>query len=43
VVERSPAWLAEVRRLGVRYVRRDDIHQAVLDFGRATICFRMLS
>ncbi len=42
VAERTIAWLFQFRRLAIRYERRDDIHQALLDFGCALICFRML-
>lgn len=28
VVERTPAWLSQYRRLKIRYEQRDDIHQA---------------
>jgi len=43
VAERTIAWIFQFRRLATRYERRDDIHQALLDFGCAIICFRMLS
>jgi hypothetical protein len=43
VAERTIAWLFQFRRLAMRWERRDDIHQALLDFGCAMICFRMLS
>jgi len=43
VAERTIAWIFRFRRLATRYERRDDIHQALLDFGCALICFRMLS
>ena len=42
VAERTIAWIFQFRRLATRYERRDDIHQALLDFGCAIICFRML-
>jgi Transposase DDE domain len=42
VAERTIAWLFQFRRLAVRWERRDDIAQALLDFGCALICFRML-
>jgi hypothetical protein len=42
VAERTIAWLFQFRRLQVRRERRDDIAQALLDFGCALICFRML-
>lgn len=40
VVERTLAWLAQFRRLTIRYERRDDIHQAFLSLGCALICLR---
>ena len=42
VVERTMAWLNHFRRLAIRYERREDIHQALLDLGCALICFRRL-
>ncbi len=42
VAERTIAWLFQFRRLAIRWERRDDIAQALLDFGCAIICFRML-
>ena len=39
VVERTLAWLAQFRRLTVRYERRLDIHQAFLSLGCSLICF----
>ncbi len=42
VVERTLAWLNHFRRLAIRYERREDIHQALLDLGCALICFRFL-
>jgi transposase len=38
VVERTLAWLAQFRRLSIRYERRADIHQAFLSLGCALIC-----
>jgi len=38
----SLAWLARFRRLAIRYERREDIHQALLDLGCALICFHRL-
>ena len=38
VAERTLAWLARYRRLTIRYERREDIHQALLDLGCALIC-----
>lgn len=43
VAERTLAWLAQYRRLDVRYERRADIHQAFLDLGCALICWNHLS
>jgi transposase len=40
VVERTLAWLGQLRRLTIRSERRDDIHQAFLSLGCALICFR---
>ena len=40
VVERTLSWVNRLRRLKVRYERRDDIHQAFLDLGCALICWR---
>jgi len=37
VVERTLAWLHRFRRLGMRYERRDDVHQAFLTLGCALI------
>jgi hypothetical protein len=42
VAERTIAWLFQFRRLAIRWERRDDIAQALLDLGCALICFRML-
>jgi transposase len=42
VVERTGAWLNCFRRLRIRYERRDDIHQALLDLGCALICWNFL-
>jgi len=39
VVERTLSWLNRHRRLKVRYERRADIHQALLDLGCALICW----
>src|SRR5919112_2941382 len=38
VMERSLSWLNRNRRLKVRYERRADVHQALLDLGCALIC-----
>ncbi len=42
VVERTMAWRAHCRRLAIRYARREDFHQALLDRGRALSCFHRL-
>ena len=42
VVERTLAWVAEFRRLAMRYERRGDIRLALLDLACALICFRSL-
>lgn len=42
VAERTLAWLHRLRRLIIRYERRDDIHEAFLALGCALICFNML-
>jgi len=36
------AWLFQFRRLAIRWERRDDIAQALLDIACALICCRML-
>jgi IS5 family transposase len=41
VVERTLSWMNRLRRLKVRYERREDTHQAFLDLGCALlICWR---
>lgn len=42
VVERTFAWLNQMRRLIVRYERRADIHDAFLRLGCSLICFNYL-
>ena len=42
VMERTIAWLNQMKRLVIRYERRDDIHEAFLTLGCALICFRFL-
>ena len=42
VVERTFAWLNQMRRLAVRYERRADIHEALLTLGCSLICFNFL-
>jgi transposase len=43
VVERTIAWLHAMRRLKIRYERRDDIHEAFLMLGCILICYRTLA
>lgn len=43
VVERTHSWLNRLRRLKVRYERRQDIHQAFLSLGCALICLNYLN
>lgn len=43
VAERTFAWLHRMRRLRIRYERRDDIHEAFLLLGCARICWNFLS
>ena len=38
VVEWTMAWLAQLRRLAVRYEQRADIHQAFLSLGCSLLC-----
>lgn len=42
VVERTISWLHQKRKLRIRYERRDDIHEALLQIGCALICFSRL-
>ena len=42
VVERTISWLHQKRKLPIRYERRDDIHEALLQIGCALICFSLL-
>jgi transposase len=42
VVERSFAWLHNLRRLRTRYERRPELHEAFLVLGCAVVCLRML-
>ena len=42
VVERSFAWLHDLRRLRVRYERRADIHEAFLKLACTLLCFDAL-
>lgn len=42
VVERTISWLHQKRKLRIRFERRDDIHEALLQIGCAMICFSRL-
>jgi transposase len=42
VVERTMAWLAQFRRLTVRYERRQDMHEAFTSLGCSLICFKAI-
>lgn len=42
VVERTLAWLAQFRRLTIRYERRDDISAAFPSLGCSLLCFNAL-
>ncbi len=42
VVERTFDWLAQYRRLSVRYERRADLHRALLTLGCSLICWKWL-
>ncbi len=42
VVERTIAWLNQMRRLIIRYERRDDIYDAFHRLGCCLICFNFL-
>jgi len=43
VVERTFAWLHNLRQLRIRYERRPELDLAFMRLGRAVICQRMLS
>jgi transposase len=43
VVERTIAWLHQLKRLLVRYDRRAAIHEAFLAIGCCLICYRRLT
>jgi len=43
VIERTPAWLHQNRRLRIRYERRPDIHEAFLVLGCIKICWNHLA
>jgi transposase len=42
VVERTFAWLHNLKRLLIRYDRRAEIHEAFLALGCCLVCFRRL-
>ena len=42
VVERTIAWYHGMKRLRIRWERRDDIHEAFLTLGCTIICYRRL-
>ena len=42
VVERTFAWLHNLKRLLVRYERRADMHEALLALGCCLVCYRRL-
>lgn len=42
VVERTLAWLNRLRRLAVRYERREDIHLALTTLGCALVCLNQV-
>ncbi|MFD6967930.1 IS5 family transposase [Streptomyces sp. NPDC059949] len=42
VVERSFAWLHQFKRLSIRYERRADLHQGLLELACSIICLRKL-
>ena len=42
VVERTFAWMAQFRRLTIRYERRADIHLALTTLACAIICLRQI-
>jgi len=42
VVERTFAWLHNLKRLLVRYERRAEMHEALLALGCCLVCFRRL-
>lgn len=42
VVERTFAWLDQMRRLATRYERRTDIHYAFTLLGCSLVCFKQL-
>ena len=42
VVERTHAWMARLRRLAIRYERREDIHLAFTTLGCALVCLNQI-
>jgi transposase len=42
VGERAFAWLRQFKRLRIRYERRADPHQGLLELARSLICLRRL-
>jgi IS5 family transposase len=42
VVERTHSWMNRFRRLKLRYERREDIHLAFLQLGRALLCWNFM-
>ena len=42
VIERTFAWLHNLRRLRTRYERSGELHSAFLTLGAAVVCQRML-
>lgn len=42
VVERAFAWLHQFKRLRIRYERRTDLHQGLLELACSLICLRRL-
>ena len=42
VIERTHAWLSRLRRLAIRYERRQDIHLAFVTLGCAIICLNQI-
>ncbi|MEW2726685.1 transposase, partial [Streptomyces albidoflavus] len=42
VVERAFAWLHQFKRLRIRYERRADLHQGLLELACSLICLRRL-
>lgn len=40
-IERTISWLHQFRRLRIRWERSPDMHQALLSFAAAIICYRL--